>query len=84
VAAQSLSLFGAARGFFRAAWRAIRQLFHEMTGTLFLLIAASALQSAWRVWQHGATHWLIGVLCAYAALMIVFGVLAFRDSRRVQ
>lgn len=84
MASQSISLFAAARGFLRAAWRAIRQLFHEMTGTLFLLIAASALESAFRVWQRGAAHWLLGVVCGYAVLMVIFGILAFRDARRVR
>ena len=65
-------------------WRAARQLFHEAIGTLFFLIALSAFQSAWRVWSRGASHWLIGLSAGYALLMIFFGVLSFRDARRVR
>ena len=79
-----MSIFSAARGFFRALWRAARELFHEVTGTLFFLIAVSAIQSCWRAWHRGAGHWLAGMSGGYALLMILFGVLSFRDSRRVR
>jgi hypothetical protein len=68
----------------RVLWRAARELFHEVTGTLFFLIAVSAIQSAWRAWTRGAGHWLMAMDAGYAALMILFGVLSFRDSRRVR
>jgi hypothetical protein len=79
-----MGLFGAARHFFRVLWRAARELFHEVTGTLFFLIAVSSMQSAWRSWQRGAGQWVVGVGAGYALLMILFGVLSFRDSRRVR
>jgi hypothetical protein len=84
VAAQPISLFSAVAGFFRVLWRAARQLFHETVGTLFFLIALSSIQSAWRAWHRGAGQWLVGVSGGYAVLMILFGVLSFRDSRRVR
>ena len=84
MATQPLSIFAAARNFFRVLWRAARELFHEVTGTLFFLIAVSAIQSAWRAWRRGAGHWMVGVGAGYALLMIIFGVLSFRDSRRVR
>lgn len=68
----------------RVLWRAARELFHEVTGTLFFVIALSAMQSAWRAWHRGAGNWLIGVSAVYALLMILFGILSFRDSRRVR
>jgi hypothetical protein len=77
-------MFAAARQFLRVLWRAARQLFHETTGTLFFLIAVAALQSAWRVWHNGASRVMLGVSAGYAALMILFGVLSFRDARRVR
>ena len=79
-----MSLFAAARNFLRVLWKAARELFHEVTGTLFFLIALSAIQSAWRAWHRGAGQWLVGVSAGYAVLMILFGVLSFRDSRRVR
>jgi hypothetical protein len=84
VATQPLGIFATARNMFRVIWRATRELFHEVTGTLFFLIAASAIQSAWRAWHRGAGHWIVGMDVFYAFLMILFGALSFRDSRRVR
>jgi len=69
---------------FRILWRAARELFHEVTGTLFLVLAVAALQSAWRAWHNGAGRFLLGMSAGYALLMIFFGVLSFRDSKRVR
>jgi hypothetical protein len=82
--AQPKSMFGAARTSFRALWRAAREVFYEVTGTLFLVIAVTAIQSSWRAWHRGAGLWLCGVSAGYALLMIFFGVMSFRDSRRVR
>jgi hypothetical protein len=84
MAAQPMGMFAGARHMVRVLWRAARELFHEVTGALFFLIALSAIQSAWRAWRHGVGHGMVGVIAVYAALMILFGVLSFRDSRRVQ
>ena len=48
------------------------------------MLAVAALQAAWRAWHRGAGHWLVGMTAGYALLMILFGVLSFRDSRRVR
>jgi hypothetical protein len=65
-------------------WRAARELFHEVTGAVFFILAMAAFQAAWRAWHRGAARWLVGVSASYALLMIFFGVLSFRDSRRVR
>jgi hypothetical protein len=69
---------------FRVVWRALRELFHEVTGFLFFVLSAAALQAAWRSWHRGAGRWLVGMTAGYALLMMLFGVLSFRDSRRVR
>lgn len=79
-----MGLYATMRNSLRALWRAARELFHEVTGTLFFVIAIAALQSAWRAWHRGAGPWLVRFTAGYALLMIVFGVLSFRDSRRVR
>jgi hypothetical protein len=84
VVTQPPGIFAPARNFFRVLWKATRELFHEVTGTLFFLIAVSATQSAWRAWRSGAAQWMVGMGAAFAILMIVFGVMSFRDSRRVR
>lgn len=79
-----MGLFATVRHSLRVLWRAARELFHEVTGAMFLILAFAALQSAWRAWQRGAAHWLIGMSAGYAVLMVLFGLLSFRDSRRVR
>jgi hypothetical protein len=68
----------------RVLWRVARELFYEVTGALFFVIAVAALESTWRSWHHGAGHMVLGVGAGYALLMVLFGVLSFRDSRRVR
>jgi hypothetical protein len=79
-----MGLFATVRHSIRILWRAARELFHEVTGTVFFILALAALQASWRAWHNGAAHWLVGVVSGYALLMILFGVLSFRDSRRVR
>jgi hypothetical protein len=73
----------APKGFFGRLWRAMRQLFHEMTGTMFALLALVTLSSAFRAWQHGVARWIVAVPIVYALLMIYFSVTSFRNARRV-
>jgi hypothetical protein len=79
-----MGLFATVRHSLRVLWRAARELFHEVMGAVFFILALSAVQSAWRTWHRGAGRWLVGVTAGYALLMILFGVLSFRDSRRVR
>jgi hypothetical protein len=79
-----MGLFATVRHSIRVLWRAARELFHEVTGTMFFILALAAVQSAWRAWHNGAARWLLGMSAGYALLMILFGVLSFRDSRRVR
>jgi hypothetical protein len=79
-----MGLFATVRHSLRVIWRAVREVFHEVTGAIFFIIALSATQSAWRAWHRGAARWLVGMSAGYALLMILFGVLSFRDSRRVR
>jgi hypothetical protein len=45
MATQPPSLFAVARNSFRVLWKASRELFHEVTGTLFFLIAVSTVKN---------------------------------------
>lgn len=84
MATQPIGMFGLLRNSLRVIWKATRELFHEVVGALFFILAVSAINSAWRAWHRGAGQWLIGTGAAYAAVMIVFGVQSFRASRRVR
>ena len=84
MATQPKGLFATVRHSLRVLWRAARELFHEVTGAVFFILAVAALQASWRSWHNGAGRWLVGMTAGYALLMIFFGVLSFRDSRRVR
>ncbi len=73
----------APKGFFGRLWRALKQLFHEMTGTVFAILALVMLSSTIRTWQAGGTHWILALPVAYAMLMVYFSVTSFRSARRV-
>jgi hypothetical protein len=79
-----MGLFATVRHSIRVLWRAARELFHEVTGAMFFILALAAIQAAWRAWHNGAGRWLVGMSAGYALLMIFFGVLSFRDSRRIR
>lgn len=73
-----------ARGFFRALWRAARQVFHETIGAVFFLLALIWANAALRYWREGASSWQWKTGIAVALVMIVFGWTSFRSARRVR
>jgi hypothetical protein len=79
---QPPALAGELRGF-RRLWRTIRQVFHEVTGAIFAVLALGWLNSAVRAWTRDVAHWLILVSIAVAALFIFFAVSSFRRARQL-
>lgn len=77
-------ILAGARGFFRAGWRAVQQVFHEATATLFLLFAVVGGVTAWREWQRGSAPWLVGVAAGFAVMMATFAGASLRSARRVR
>jgi len=71
-------------GFFRALWRAIRQVFHETTGAVFCLLALMWANSALRVWRTGSGRWIWGSCLGFAMVMAFFAWVSFRAARRVR
>jgi len=71
-------------GFFRTLWRVIRQVFHESTGAIFLIMALFWTVAAVRQWRQGAETWSWAVLGGFALLFTVFGLTSFRSARRVR
>lgn len=84
MASQPMGLFATIRHSLRVLWRAARELFHEVTGALFFVLAFAAAQSAWRAWHNGAGRLFIGMISSYALVMVIFGCMSFRDSKRVR
>ncbi len=72
------------RGFFRVAWKALRELFHEVTGAVFGLFAFAAASAALRSWRMGLSRWLVILPLAYATVMAFFSITSFLRARRVR
>lgn len=69
---------------FRRFWLALKELFHEVMGALFALLALFWAQNAIRAWSNDGAHWLIGAAGFLAVLMAGFSFGSFRNARRVQ
>lgn len=68
---------------FRRFWLALKQLFHELIGAIFAVLALFWLQNSFRAWGRDAAHWLIGTSVFLAILMAIFSWTSFRAARRV-
>ncbi len=69
-------------GFWRF-WRVMRQLFHEVIGAVFAVLALGWLNAALRAWTRDVAHWLIAIAVAVALLFAFFAVTSFRKARRL-
>jgi NhaP-type Na+/H+ or K+/H+ antiporter len=70
------------RGFGRV-WRALKQLFYEITGAAFAVLAFGWLNAALRAWTKDAAWWLVGMAVAVALLLVFFSVTSFRRARKL-
>ena len=68
---------------FRHVWRTLKQLFHELTGAMFGVLALGWLNAIFRSWTRDAAHWLLVVGLLVAALFTFFSVTSFRRARKV-
>jgi hypothetical protein len=71
------------QGGFRRLWRVLRQLFHEITGAVFAVLALGWFNAALRAWTRDVARWLIGVAVAVAFLFVFFAITSFRRARRL-
>ena len=60
----------------------LKQLFHEMTGAVFAVLALAWLNAALRAWTRDVAHWLIALAASVAAVFIFFAITQFRRARR--
>ncbi len=70
-------------GGFRRMWRALKQLFYEMTGAAFAILALVWLNTALRAWTRDTAHWLLAVVLAVAAIFVFFAVSSFRRAKKI-
>jgi galactitol-specific phosphotransferase system IIC component len=68
---------------FRRLWRVAKQLFYEVTGATFAILAVGWLNYAFRAWTRDVAHWLIAVTLLVAFLFIFFAVTSFRRARQL-
>ncbi|PYT59175.1 MAG: hypothetical protein DMG35_15320 [Acidobacteria bacterium] len=68
---------------FRRLWRVLRQLFHELVGALFAILALAWFNAAFRAWTRDVARWLIGIAVSMALLFVFFAVTSFRRARRI-
>ena len=71
------------QGGFRRLWRVLRQLFHEVVGAVFAVLAVGWLNAALRAWTRDASRWLVALALSVAALLVFFAVTSFRYARKL-
>jgi hypothetical protein len=64
-------------------WRTCKQIFHEVMGAMFAVLAFGWLNLAFRAWTRDVAHWLILVSVAVAAVFVFFSVSSFRRARQL-
>jgi hypothetical protein len=68
---------------FRRVWRALKQLFYEITGAAFAVLAFGWINAALRAWTKDAARWLVGMAVAVALLFVYFSISSFRRARKL-
>jgi len=68
---------------FRRLWRVLKQLFHEVTGAVFAVLALGWLNAALRAWTRDVARWLIAIAVAVTLLFVFFAVTSFRRARKL-
>ncbi len=76
------ALANAGLRFLARLWVVSRQLWHELTGTLFLALGAAAIPTLIREWRGRSLGRALAV-AGFLALMLYFGVTSFRRARRI-
>jgi len=71
------------QGGFRRLWRSLKQLFHEIIGAVFAILALAWLNNAFRAWTGDTAHWLIALAMLVAAIFTFFAVSSFRRARKI-
>ncbi len=78
------AIWAALQAFLQGVWRAIRQLFHEVTGAFFVIFTAIGAVGIWREWHGGGRGWVLGVSLGFTLMMGFFALTSFRNARRVR
>jgi hypothetical protein len=68
---------------FRRLIRTIKQIFYEVAGAMFAVLAFAWFNLAFRAWTGDVAHWLIVSSVCVAVLFVVFAVTSFRRARQL-
>ena len=68
---------------FRRLIRTVKQIFHEVTGAMFGILAFAWFNLAFRAWTRDVAHWLIFVSIVVALVFLAFAVTSFRRARKL-
>ena len=71
------------RSGFSRFWGTLKQLFHELVGAVFAVLAFAWVQSAIRAWTRDVAHWLVAAAFGVAAAMGIFSWTSFRRARKL-
>ena len=82
--AASKSEAGASPRGFGRFWRAVRQVFHELVGAVFAVLALGWVNAALRASRRDVARWLIATAVAVALMMTYFSWTSFRNARRLR
>jgi hypothetical protein len=66
---------------FKRLWRVLKQLFYEVVGALFAILAFAWLNYGFRAWTRDVAYWLIATTFAVALIFVFFAVSSFRRAR---
>jgi sulfite exporter TauE/SafE len=61
----------------------MKQIFHEVVGAMFAVLAFGWLNSAFRAWTRDVAYWLIAMAIVVAGIFVAFAVSSFRRSRQL-
>jgi hypothetical protein len=70
-------------GGLRRLWRALKQLFHEVVGAVFAVLALGWMNAAFRAWTRDVAYWLLALAVLVAGLFAFFAVTSFLRARRI-
>jgi TRAP-type C4-dicarboxylate transport system permease small subunit len=69
---------------FRRLWRTLKQLFYEVTGALFAIMAFAWLNATYRAWTtRDVADWLMAMPLCVAGLFLFFAISSFRKARNL-
>jgi hypothetical protein len=71
------------RSFFSRLIFLLRQLWHEVMGSLFLVLSLGGASATLREWRKGTGIWIL-VSASFSLMMAYFGVTSFLSARRIR